>query len=68
MHFIPTYNGNPIWGIQKGIIQMIGITRRGIHLKIRNNSNFGKTYMLGKSAFLDKFKAEKRLAELGGEK
>lgn len=66
VYFIPTYNRKPIWGIRKGIIQMIGITRQGIHVKIKGESDFGKTYMLGKSAFLDKSKAKARLAELKG--
>ena len=66
VYFIPTYNRKPIWGVRKGIIQMIGITRQGIHVKIKGESDFGKTYMIGKSAFLDKSVAEARLAELKG--
>lgn len=66
VYFIPTYNGNPIWGVQKGIVQMVGITRHGYHVKIRDRADFNKTYMFGKSAFLSKEAAEARLAELKG--
>lgn len=68
VYFIPTYNGNPIWGVQKGIVQMVGITQRGYHVKIRDRADFNKTYMFGKSAFLLKEQAEARLAELNGGK
>lgn len=64
VYFIPTYNGNPIWGVQKGVVQMVGITQRGYHVKIRDRADFNKTYMFGKSAFLLKEQAEARLAEL----
>ena len=67
VYFIPTYNRNPIWGVQKGIVQMVGITRHGYHVKIRDRADFNKTYMFGKSAFLSKEAAEARLAELKGE-
>lgn len=68
VYFIPTYNGKPIWGVQRGIVQMVGITRQGYHVKIRDRADFNKTYMFGKSAFLSKEQAEARLAELKGEK
>ena len=68
VYFIPTYNGNPIYGVQKGIVQMVGITRQGCHVKIRDRADFNKTYMFGKSAFLSKEPAEARIAELKGGK
>lgn len=69
VYFIPTYGGKPIWGVQKGTVQMVGITRRGYHVKIRDKADFNKTYMFRKSAFLLKEQAEARLAELkGGER
>lgn len=67
VYFIPTYNRKPIWGVQRGIVQMVGITRQGYHVKIRDRSDFNKTYMFRKSAFLSKEQAEARLAELQGE-
>lgn len=67
VYFIPTYNGKPIWGVQRGIVQMVGITRQGYHVKIRDRADFNKTYMFGKSAFLSKEQAEARLAKLKGE-
>ena len=68
VYFIPTYNRKPIWGVQRGIVQMVGITRQGYHVKIRDRADFNKTYMFRKSAFLSKEQAEARLAELKGEK
>ena len=68
VYFIPTYNGNPIWGVQKGVVQMVGITQRGYHVKIRDRADFNKTYMFGKSAFLLKEQAEALLAERKGGK
>lgn len=68
VYFIPTYNGKPIWGVQRGIVQMVGITRQGYHVKIRDRADFNKTYMFRKSAFLSKEQAEARLAKLKGEK
>ena len=67
VYFIPTYNGKPIWGVQRGIVQMVGITRQGYHVKIRDRADFNKTYMFRKSAFLSKEQAEARLAKLKGE-
>ena len=67
VYFIPTYNGKPIWGVQRGIVQMVGITRQGYHVKIRDRADFNKTYMFRKSAFLSKEQAEARLSELKGE-
>ena len=67
VYFIPTYNRKPIWGVQRGIVQMVGITRQGYHVKIIDRADFNKTYMFRKSAFLSKEQAEARLAELKGE-
>lgn len=67
VYFIPTYNRKPIWGVRRGIVQMVGITRQGYHVKIRDRADFNKTYMFRKSAFLSKEQAEARLAELIGE-
>lgn len=61
VYVIPKYNGNPYCGVQQDKVQMVGITSRGVHIKTRNKSNFNKTYMLGKTAFLTKEDAEKTL-------
>ena len=61
VYVIPKYNGKPYCGVQTDKVQMVGITSRGIHIKTRNKSNFNKTYMLGKTAFLTKEAAEKAL-------
>lgn len=61
VYIIPMYNGKPYCGIRTDKIQMIGITSRGWHIKPRYKSNFNKTYMIGKTAFLTKEEAEQAL-------
>ena len=68
VYLIPTYNRKPYCGVVEDEVQMIGITSRGIHIKGRNNHEFNKMYMLGKTAFLTKEEAEQALAERGENK
>lgn len=63
VYIIPKYNGKPYCGVISDKIQMIGITSRGYHIKTRGKSNFNKTYILGKTAFLTKAEAEQALKE-----
>lgn len=67
VYVIPKYNGNPYCGVQQDKVQMIGKTNRGIHIKARNKSSFNKTYMFGKTVFLTREDAEKKLEELKNE-
>lgn len=57
-YLIPKYMGNVYCGIVKDKVQMVGITSRGVHIKAQQNHDHNKTYMLGKTAFLDKTEAE----------
>lgn len=61
VYVIPKYKGKPYCGVVSDKIQMIGITSRGWHIKTKGTSNFNKTYMLGKTAFLTKEEAEHAL-------
>ena len=63
---IPTYNGKPYCGAVKDEIQMIGVTSRGFHLKLRAHHDYNKTYMLGKTVFLTREEAEAALKEMDG--
>lgn len=65
--FIPLYGGNPYCGIRQDKIQVVGISSRGFHLKLREHHDHNKTYYLGKTVFLTKAEAEKKLKELKGE-
>lgn len=65
VYLIPTYNGKPYCGVVEDKIQMIGITSRGFHIKVRNHHDHNKMYMLGKTVFLAKEEAERALK--GGE-
>lgn len=65
VYLIPTHNRKPYCGVVEDKVQMIGITSRGIHIKGRNNHEFNKMYMLGKSVFLTKEEAEKVIKEQG---
>jgi hypothetical protein len=65
--FIPKYEGKALGVIIKDVVQMIGITSRGIHLKLRNNHDHNKMYMLGKTVFLTKEEAEVALAKMDGD-
>ena len=67
VYIIPKYNGKPYCGVISDKIQMIGMTSRGVHIKTRGKSNFNKTYMLGKTVFLTREDAEKKLEELKNE-
>ena len=64
VYLIPTYNSKPYCGVCEDKVQMIGITSRGIHIKARNHHDHNKMYMLGKTIFLTKEEAEKKLKEL----
>lgn len=64
---VPKYLGNPLGIIRKDKVQMIGVTSRGIHLKLREYHDHNKMYMLGKTVFLTKEEAEKALADMKGE-
>lgn len=66
VYIIPKYNGKPYCGVKSAKIQMIGITSRGWHIKTREESNFNKTYILGKTAFLTKEEAEQAIQALKG--
>ena len=61
VYITPKYNGKPYCGVISDKIQMIGITSRGWHIKTRDKSNFNKTYILGRTAFLTKEEAEQAL-------
>ena len=65
--FIPKYAGNPLGMILEDKVQMIGVTSRGIHFKLRNHHDHNKMYMLGKTVFLTKEEAKKALADMKGE-
>lgn len=59
--FLPQYGGKPLGMIREDKVQMIGVTSRGFHLKLRNNHDHNKMYMLGKTVFLTKEEAKKAL-------
>lgn len=59
--FIPKYNGKVLGMILEDKVQMIGVTSKGVHLKLRNNHDHNKMYMLGKTVFLTKEEAEAAL-------
>lgn len=51
VYILAKYNGET-YGIKEDIVQMVGFTRAGIRIRCRNNNEFNKDYMFGKSAFL----------------
>ena len=59
--FIPKYEGKVLGMIREDKVQMVGITTRGIHLKLRDHHDHNKMYMLGKTVFLTKEEAEAAL-------
>ena len=67
VYLVLKYLGNPLGIIREDKVQMIGVTSRGIHLKLRNHHDHNKMYMLGKTVFLTKEEAEKALADMKGE-
>lgn len=65
--YIPTFNGNPYCGVQKGHIQAISFTKAGIRVKIREHHPHNTDFALGKRAFLDQESAEKAVKEIQNE-
>lgn len=61
VYLTPKFNGRTYCGVVEDRVQMIGLTSRSIHIKARNHKDFGKTYILGKTAFLTREDAEKAL-------
>lgn len=59
--FIPKYEGKALGMIREDKVQMIGVTTRGIHLKLRGNHDHNKMYMLDKTVFLSREEAEAAL-------
>ena len=66
VYLIPKYNGKPYCGVVKDKVQMIGITSRGIHIKAQQHHDHNKTYILGKTAFLNETEAETTYNKLSG--
>lgn len=65
--YIPTFNGKPYCGVQKGHIQAISFTKAGIRVKIREHHPHNTDFALGKRAFLDQESAEKAVKEIQNE-
>ena len=62
--FVPKYNGKSLGFIREDKVQMVGVTARGIHFKLREHHEHNKLYMLGKTVFLTKEEAEAKLREM----
>lgn len=59
---IPRHNGKPYGEhICEDKVQMIGITSRGVYVKLKDYNSFNKLFRLGKSVFLTKEEAEEQL-------
>lgn len=65
--YIPTFNGKPYCGVQKGHIQAISFTKAGIRVKIREHHPHNTDFALGKRAFLDQESAKKAVKEIQNE-
>lgn len=61
--FIPTSGGKPIGYVFEDKVQMLGVTLKGIHIRLRNHKDHNKTHMLGKTVFLTKEEAEQALEQ-----
>lgn len=61
IYYIPKFNGKPYCGVNIGHVQMVGYTRAGIRIKVREHHSHNMDFMLGKTVFLTREEAEKAL-------
>ena len=61
VYYIPRFNGKSYCGVSIGHVQMVGYTRAGIRVKVREYHPHNMDFMLGKTVFLTREEAEKAL-------
>lgn len=62
--YIPKFNGKPYCGIQLGHVQAVAFTKAGKRIKIRESHAHNRDFMIGKTVFLTREKAEAALEEM----
>lgn len=61
VYYIPRFNGKPFCGVNIGHVQMVGYTRAGIRVKVREHHPHNMDFMFGRTVFLTREEAEKAL-------
>lgn len=62
--FIPMYFGKPFGYVLEDKVQMLGVTSKGVHIRLKSHKDHNKTHMLGKTVFLTREEADLALQAL----
>lgn len=63
IYLLPAYNGKYLGNVIADKVQLVGFSKRNIHIKARDHHDHNKMYILGKNCFADAEKAKEKLEE-----